>query len=212
MNQIVHIEAVTSATRAFEGRVRTLLALAMLALPLAGCDGHAGAPPLEGARIGGPLPLTTHKGRRLSEAELAGKYRLVYFGFTYCPDVCPVDLQTIGAGLRQFERDDPERAAKVQPLFVTVDPARDTPPVLRDYVAAFHPRLIGLTGSDAEIAQVARAYGVYYQRGEPAVPGGYGVDHSRNILLFGPEGQPIAILPHDQGPAGVAAELDRWVR
>ena len=143
-----------------------LLAL-LLALPiLAGCRGEAGAPPLQGATMGGPFTLTSHDGRRLSDRDFAGRYRLVYFGFTYCPDVCPVDLQTISAALTRFERDDAERAARVQPLFITVDPARDTPPVLRRYVAAFHPRLIGLTGSEAEIARTARAYGVYFRRGE----------------------------------------------
>lgn len=188
------------------------LILLLLALFLAGCRGEASAPPLQGATMGGPFSLTGHDGRRLSEADFAGRYRLVYFGFTFCPDVCPVDLQTIGAGLRQFERDAPDRAARVQPLFVTVDPARDTPDALRRYVAAFHPRLIGLTGSEAEIARVARAYGVYIRRGEAQPGGGYAVDHSRMAVLYGPGGEPIVIVPHDQGPAGVAAELDRWVR
>ncbi|HWT11759.1 MAG TPA: SCO family protein [Allosphingosinicella sp.] len=188
------------------------LLLLLLALILAGCRAEAGSPPLEGATMGGPFTLTGHDGRRISDSAFAGKYRLVYFGFTFCPDVCPVDLQTIGAGLRQFERDDPGRAARVQPLFISVDPARDTPEVLRRYVAAFHPRLIGLTGSEAEIARVARAYGVFFERGTPSGSDGYSVDHSRMAVLYGPEGQPIAIVPHDQGPAGIAAELDRWVR
>ena len=192
-------------------RLGALLVL-LFGLALAGCRADAGEPPLAGATLGGPLPLTTHEGRRLSEAELAGKYRLVYFGFTFCPDVCPVDLQTIGAGLRHFEESDPGRAARVQPIFVSVDPERDTPQVLGEYVAAFHPRLIGLTGTPEAIARVARAYGVYYQRGEATEGGGYGVDHARMAILYGPDGQPIAIVPHDRGPDGVAAELDRWVR
>ena len=109
-------------------------------------------PPLKGATMGGPFTLTDQNGRRVSDRDFAGKYRLVYFGYTFCPDVCPVDLQVIGAGLRRFEASDPARAARVQPIFITVDPARDTPAVLRQYVAAFHPRLIGLTGSAEEIA------------------------------------------------------------
>jgi protein SCO1/2 len=192
-------------------RIAALLAFAV-ALLLGGCRGEAGAPPLEGATLGGPFALTSHQGRRVTEADFAGRYRLVYFGFTFCPDVCPVDLQTIGAGLREFERDDPERAERVQPLFVTVDPARDTPEILARYVAAFHPRLIGLTGSEAEIARMARAYGVYFHRGEPAAGGGYQVDHTRMAILYGPEGRPIAIVPHDDGPGGVADALDRWAR
>lgn len=192
-------------------RLPALLALFAMLL-LGGCRADPGAPPLEGATLGGPFTLTSHEGGRISESDFAGEYRLVYFGFTSCPDVCPVDLQTIGAGLRAFERDDPERAARVQPIFVSVDPARDTPDVLRQYVSAFHPRLIGLTGSEPEIARVARAYGVYFRRGEPNEAGGYVVDHSRMAVLYGPQGQPLAIVPHDQGPAGVAAELDRRVR
>lgn len=192
-------------------RLPALLALAV-ALILAGCRGDSGPPPLEGATLGGPFTLTDQNGQRVSDTDFAGKYRLVYFGFTFCPDVCPVDLQTIGAGLRQFERDDPARAAKVQPIFITVDPARDTPAVLREYVAAFHPRLIGLTGSEQEIAAVARAYGIYYRRGDETEAGGYNVDHARMAILYDPQGEPSAIIPHEQGPAGVAAELDRWVR
>lgn len=191
-------------------RLSAFLAL-LLGLVLGGCQSEPGPPPLAGASIGGPFTLTSHEGRRVSDTDFTGKYRLVYFGFSYCPDVCPVDLQAIGAGLRQFEGSDPERAAKVQPLFITTDPARDTPQVLRDYVAAFHPRLIGLTGTEEEIAQTAREFGVFYSKSGDD-PETYLVNHSRMAMLFGPEGEPIAIVPHDQGPEGVAAELDRWVR
>ncbi len=188
----------------------TLLML-LFALTLAACSSPSAPPPLEGATMGGPFTLTDQNGRRVSESDFAGKYRLVYFGYTFCPDVCPVDMQVIGAGLRRFEAQDAARAARVQPIFITVDPARDTPAVLRQFVAAFHPRMIGLTGSEAEIAQVARAYRIFYERGE-ASPGGYMVNHTRMAVLYGPEGRPIAMIPHDQGPDGVAAELGRWVR
>lgn len=189
-----------------------LLAL-LLALLLGGCGpGAAGAPPLQGATMGGPFMLTDQNGRRVSDTAFAGRYRLVYFGFTFCPDVCPTDMATLGAGLRRFEASDPVRAARVQPIFISVDPARDTPPVLRRFVAAFHPRFIGLTGSEAEIGRVARAYGIFYERGEPQPGGGYNVNHSRMAVLYGPGGEPITIVPHDRGADGVAAELDRWVR
>src|SRR3954470_21796 len=184
----------------------------LLALLLAACSSPAPAPPLEGASMGGPFTLTDQNGRRVGDRDFAGKYRLIYFGYTFCPDVCPVDMQVIGAGLRRFEAEDAARAARVQPIFISVDPARDTPAVLRQFVAAFHPRMIGLTGSEAEIAQVAREYRVYYQRGEASPGGGYMVNHTRMAVLYGPEGQPIAMIPHDQGPEGVAAELGRWVR
>jgi protein SCO1 len=194
---------------------RLALFTLLLALLLGGCERGSAEPPLKGATMGGPFTLTSQDGRRVSDADFAGRYRLVYFGFTFCPDVCPVDLQTIGAGLRQFEARDAARAERVQPIFISVDPARDTPEALGRYVANFHPRLIGLTGSEAEVARVARAHGVYFQR-EPPADGApadtYLVNHSRMAVLYGPAGEPIAIVPHDRGPAGIADELDRWVR
>jgi protein SCO1/2 len=191
---------------------RFLLALSA-GLALAACSGApAEAPPLEGARLGGPFTLTDQDGRSLaSETAFKGKYRLVYFGFTYCPDVCPVDLQNIGQALRQLEKSDPAQAAKVQPIFITTDPERDTPAVLKEYVAAFHPRLIGLTGTPQQIADVAKLHGVYYAKGEKSGESGYLVDHSRIALLFAPDGKPIAILPHEKGAPAIAAELRRWV-
>jgi len=185
----------------------------LIALVLGACSSSSSAPPpLEGASMGGPFTLTDQNGRRVSDRDFAGKYRLVYFGYTFCPDVCPVDMQVIGAGLRRFEAEDSARAARVQPIFISVDPARDTPPVLRQFVAAFHPRMIGLTGSESEIAQVAREYRIFYERGDAGAGGGYMVNHTRMAVLYGPEGQPIAMIPHDQGPEAVAAELGQWVR
>ncbi len=125
------------------------------------------AAPLAGASMGGPYTLTDQNGRRVSDTAFAGKYRLVYFGYTFCPDVCPTDMQMVGAGLRQFERADAVRAARVVPIFITVDPERDTPDVLRHFVAAFHPRMIGLTGSPAEIDRVAHEYRAFYQHQPP---------------------------------------------
>src|SRR4051812_3830736 len=122
----------------------------LLAVPLAlGACGQAVDParaPLAGARIGGPFALTDQDGRAVTDRDFAGRYRLMYFGYTYCPDVCPVDLQKLMSGYRKLEGSDPQLAAKVAPIFVSVDPDRDKPAVLKQYVAAFHPRLIGLTG------------------------------------------------------------------
>ena len=162
--------------------------------------------------MGGPFTLTDQNGRRVSDTAFAGKYRLVYFGYTFCPDVCPTDMATLGAGLRNFEASDPARAARVQPIFITVDPARDTPAVLRRFVSHFHPRFIGLTGSEDEIAQVARSHRIFHERGGSEAGDGYLVSHSQIAVLYGPQGEPIAIVPHDQGPAGVSAELERRVR
>jgi len=191
----------------------TRLSLAALLIPAACQQAPAELPPLQGASIGGPLNLIGGDGQRVPDSRFAGQYRIVYFGFTFCPDVCPVDLALIGAGLRRFEATDADRAARVTPIFVSVDPARDTPAVVRAYAARFHPRIVGLTGSEQEVAQAARRYGIFFQRMPPTAPGGaYLVDHSRQVVLYGPQGEPIAILPHDRGPDAFATELARWVR
>lgn len=202
-------------------RTMIFAACAALSLIAAACSPGAGGNeqtagnaqgPLAGARIGGPFTLTNQDGQRVTDKDFAGKYRIVYFGYSYCPDVCPVDLQLLMQGLRLFERQDAAAAAKVQPIFITVDPARDTPEVLKTYVAAFHPRLVGLTGSEQEIAAAAKAYAVYYRKAENAGASEYLMDHSRQTYLMGPDGKPIALLPQDETPQAVAAELARWVR
>jgi protein SCO1 len=189
----------------------TILCL-MAGLALAACSGASGEPPLKGAAIGGPFTLTDQDGRTATDRDFVGRYRIMYFGFTHCPDVCPTDLAVLGQALRRFEKSDPARAARVVPIFVSVDPERDTPAVLKDYVAAFHPRLVGLTGSPRQLADMSRRYGVYYDKEPAAAGGGYNVNHSRLAELIGPQGEPIALLPYDKGAAAVAAELDRWVK
>ena len=195
-----------------EKRIAPRVAM-LLALLLAACSGgEREAPPLEGARLGGPFTLTDQDGRQVSNTQFDGSYRLIYFGFTYCPDVCPLDLQNIAQGLRQFEKSDPHLARRVQPVFISVDPERDKPPVLKQYVSAFHPRLIGLTGTPEQIADVAKKHAIYYSKEGDAASTEYLVNHPRLALLFGPKGEPIAILPHDKGADAIAAELRRWVR
>lgn len=168
--------------------------------------------PLEGAKMGGPFTLTGEDGKEVRESDFRGKYRLVYFGYTFCPDVCPVDVQKLMLGLKALEKQDPELGAKIQPLFITVDPERDTPAALDAFTKAFHPRLIGLTGSPAAIAEVAKAYGVYFQKSPGSTPDAYLVDHSRSATLYGPEGAPIAFIPETGSPEDIARELGRWVR
>jgi protein SCO1/2 len=194
-------------------RFRFPLALAWLAsVALAACSPAGGSePPLEGARIGGPFSLTDQNGARFDSRSLEGKYRILYFGYTFCPDVCPVDLQQIGLAMKRLEGSDPELARKVQPIFITTDPERDTPAVLKEFVSAFHPRLIGLTGTPQEIAAVTKAHAVYGMKQEAKGASGYLVNHSRMALLFGPKGEPIAILPHEEGAEAIAAELKKWV-
>ena len=188
----------------------------LLALPilLAACGQNAAdpEPPLAGARIGGPFTLTNQEGKSVSDRDFAGQYRLMYFGYTFCPDVCPVDLQKLMAGYRELEKSDPKTAAKVAPIFVSIDPERDTPPVLKQYVQAFHPKLTGLTGTPQQIAATAKEYAVIYQKAQTPGSTSYLMDHSRVAYLFGPKGEPIALISHDGAPQQIAGELKRWVR
>jgi protein SCO1/2 len=187
------------------------LVLICTALLVFACNRPAEEAPLAGARLGGPFALVDQDGHVVRDSDFAGRYRIVYFGFTFCPDVCPTDLQVIGQGMRLFEKAAPDRAARVQPIFITVDPKRDTPAVLKPYVGAFYPRLIGLTGTQAQIDAVRKEFAIYASE-RPLEGGGYTMDHSRQAILFGPKGEPIAILRQDQGPQALVEDLDRWVR
>lgn len=184
------------------------------ALALSACSPAPVAParpPLEGARIGGPFTLTDQNGRSVSDRDFAGKYRIMYFGYTFCPDVCPTDVQAIGAALKSLEQTDPAVAAKIVPIFVTVDPTRDTPAVLKTFVSAFHPRMVGLTGTVQQIEGVKKEFAVFSAKGDASPGGGYLVNHSRQAYLMAPDGKPIALLPQEQGPQAVADEIKRWV-
>ncbi|WP_390550617.1 SCO family protein [Qipengyuania sp. MTN3-11] len=187
-----------------------------LSLSIAACGPSAPAdpPPLEGAALGGDFTLTGEDGNQVSWNDFAGQYRTIYFGYAFCPDVCPTDNQRAMAGLRQFAEEHPDRAAKVQPLFVSVDPDRDTPEVLTQFTDAFHPRLIGMTGSPDDLEATAKEFGASFSVPPPEERGeaGYLVGHSNLTLLFGPDGKPLATLPTDLGPQAVAAELEKWVR
>ncbi len=191
--------------------------LAPLALLLSACQlndsaADLSAAPLSGAKMGGPFSLINQNGKAVTQADFAGKFRFVYFGYTFCPDVCPVDTQALGAGVKLFEKADRARAQNLVPIFITGDPKRDTPAILKEFLGNFHPRFVGLTGTEAEIDRVVAAYGGIITRQKPNADGAYLVDHSRNAVLFGPEGQPIAILPQDKGPQAIADELAKWVR
>ena len=192
--------------------VRIAIATALLVTACSPAAVTPAEPPLQGARIGAPFALTDQDGRRVTDRDFAGKYRIMYFGYTFCPDVCPTGLQMLGAGLKAFEKADPARGAKVMPVFVTVDPARDTPATMKPFVAAFHPRMVGLTGSEADIAALAKAYGIYAKKGAAQSGGGYLVDHSAQAYLMGPDGQPIALLPQEGPPQAVADALATWVK
>ncbi|TCM18019.1 protein SCO1/2 [Novosphingobium sp. PhB165] len=180
------------------------------ALPLASCGQSHEAPPLEGAEIGGPFTLFDKDGKPHTWDSFKGQWRIVYFGYTFCPDACPMDVQAMMRGFTLFEKQNADAAAKVQPIFITIDPARDTPAIVGQWTAAFGPRLLGLTGNAAQVKQAADAFAVYYKKGDNT-PGGYLMDHSRIAFLMDPDGKPIAMLPVDKGPEAVAAELGKWV-
>ena len=189
-----------------------LFPLALL-LGLTACSNASPCdPPLAGARIGGPFQLTDQDGKSVSDAAFTGKYRLMDFGYTYCPDVCPTTAQTIGAAMRQLDKSDPAVSAKVVPVFVTVDPERDTPAVLKQFVSAFYPRFVGLTGSVAAIDKVKAEFGVFASKGKTTPNGGYRVEHSNAAYLMDGAGKPRALLPTDQGAQATADEIKRWVR
>jgi protein SCO1/2 len=148
------------------------------------------------ARIGGPFELTTHEGKRLSSTELAGRPFVVFFGFTHCPDVCPTTLLQLSNLMAQLG---PE-ADRLRFLFITVDPERDTPEHLKLYLSSFDPRITGLTGTPAEIAGVAKAYGAFYQK--VATKNGFTFNHTAEVSLMDKDGRRVATL-HEKEPEDV---------
>ena len=192
----------------------SLLAALCLSLTLASCSSEPAPeqrPPLEGAAIGGPFPLVDKDGKAVRWSDFNGKYRIVYFGYTFCPDACPMDVAAAMQGFSRFRDKHPDLASQVQPIFISIDPARDTPAKVGEFAAAFSPELIGLTGTPEQVDQAAKAFSAYYAKGEDS-EGGYLMDHSRVAYLMGREGEPISMLPVDKNPDAVAAELEKWVK
>ena len=188
----------------------TTIAVALL-FALAACSpGQSVPPPLEGASIGGDFSLIDKAGKPVRFHDFAGKYRIVYFGYTFCPDACPLDVQKLMQGYAKFAKAEPEVAARVQPLFISIDPARDTPAAVGEFAAAFSPRLIGLTGSEAQVAEASKMFKGFYSKGEPTKDGGYLMDHARIAYLMDPAGKPLAILPIDETADAVAESLAKW--
>jgi protein SCO1/2 len=140
--------------------------------------------------VGGPFALTDDHGNAVTDQTYRGRWMLVYFGYTFCPDVCPTELQTIAGALDKLG----PNAKSVVPLFITVDPERDTPQALANYVKLFDDRLIGLTGTPEQISTVARAYRVYYAKVTPKDSTTYLMDHSSFVYLVGPDGKLRALF------------------
>jgi protein SCO1/2 len=164
------------------------------------------ARPSEGMGIGGAFTLVDGQGHTVTDRDLRGRSALIYFGYTFCPDVCPTTLTTVAAALDALG---PE-ADRVRPVFISIDPRRDTPAVVRDYVAAFSPRLLGLTGTPAEVAAAARAFRVYYAEHRTGDgPLDYTMDHSSILYLMGPDGRLTALIRTDQTAKEMAEDLRR---
>jgi len=157
------------------------------------------------ADIGGPFTLVNGAGETVTEASFPGQYLLVYFGYTFCPDVCPTSLQTLTDALEGL---DPAVVERIQPLFITVDPQRDRPADVAEYAGFFHPKLMGLTGTEAQVAAAAEAYKVYYAKVEqPDSAAPYLLDHSAITYLMAPEGGLAAFFRHGQPAEEMAARL-----
>ena len=168
--------------------------------------GRSPAPVALQSAVGGPFRLTDHNGRTVTDQDLKGRPFLVFFGFTHCPDVCPTTLFEVSEILRALGKD----GERVRALFVTVDPERDTPEKLKDYLSSFDPRLIGATGDDAAIKAIERAYRVYAKR-VPLDGGGYTMDHTAIVYLMDKDGRFVAPFNMRRRPVEAAAELRRYL-
>jgi len=161
--------------------------------------------------IGGPFSLLDDQGKGVTDRDFRGRYLLVYFGYTFCPDVCPTTLQDMSLALESLGA----AGDRVQPLLITVDPERDTVEVLADYVPLFHARLRGLTGSAEQVAGAAKAYGVYYakaaQTGEDDEDDDYLMDHSTFVYLLGPDGGYLTHFSHGTSPEAMAEGIRKFL-
>lgn len=161
-----------------------------------------------GIQLGGPFELVDQTGKAVTDRDYAGRWLLVYFGFTFCPDVCPTELGTMASALDAMG----PTAESVTPLLITIDPQRDTPAALADYVPRFHPRLQGLTGTPEQIAAVARRYRVYYAKVQRPEMTDYLMDHSSFIYLVGPDGRVRSLFRPEMTPEQIAAAVEGQIR
>lgn len=173
--------------------------------PSDGINRHSGI-----AAVGGPFQLINHDGVPVTEQDFKGKYMLIYFGYTWCPDVCPLALQFMDDALTRVEAMAGDKAAQIQPVFITIDPERDTPDIIKSYITSFHPGLIGLTGAQENIDAVAAAYKMYFRKTEPldeTNPMSYGLDHMNIFYLMSPDGTYAAHFMSPTSPKDVAASI-----
>jgi len=156
------------------------------------------------AAISGDFSLVDHTGKPVSDEEFRGRWLLTFFGFTHCPDVCPTTLNQVALIMDELRA----TADQVQPLFFTVDPERDTPKAMAEYVSVFHPRIIGLTGTPEQVKQAARNYRIYFAKvAQEGAPDGYTMDHSAYLYLMNPEGEFETVFSHDDKAEDIAAKI-----
>jgi protein SCO1/2 len=167
--------------------------------------GYASASP----SIGGPFTLTDQTGAAVTDKTYDGSWRLIYFGYTFCPDACPTELQVMAQAVEALG----PAGAHVQPIFITIDPARDTAKQLAGYVPLFDKRLVGLTGTPEQVAAVAKAYKVYYAKADAAGgdPKTYGMNHSSFVYLMDPNGKFLTVFSSDTDSDKMAAEIRRYM-
>ncbi len=159
------------------------------------------------ADVGGPFELVNQDGATVTDADFRGKLMLIYFGFTFCPDACPTALGVMAAAIEKLD----VAGERVTPMLISIDPARDTPQALKDYVGNFHPRMVGLTGSDEQIAKVAREYRVFYQKASGATGEDYLMDHSTLIYLMDGEGKFLTYFGPQATPDEVAEAIRKYL-
>ena len=192
-------------------RLALLAPSMLLAAGLAGAGTWWASRPASGIgaapEIGGPFRLLDGDGHGVTEQSLRGKASLVYFGYTHCPDACPTALQDMASAVDKLS---PAERTQVQVLFITVDPERDTPAVMKSYVSAFGPGIEGLTGSPGAIAQAAQGYRVYYARHNEK-GGDYSMDHSSIVYLMDKQGRFVSVFTQQTTPADMASELRKLV-
>jgi protein SCO1/2 len=158
--------------------------------------------------IGGPFELTDHTGAQFTRDDLAGDYALIYFGYTFCPDVCPTELGLMAEAIDLLEGD----GERVRPVMITIDPERDTPDVLSEYVPLFHERLVGLTGTEQEVRDVATKYRVFYRRFEDPSYTFYLMDHTSFVYLLSPTGEIASMFRYQTPPEEMAATIRQHMR
>ncbi len=188
------------------------LALLQFEKPLP-ADRSYNDPKVEGVAIGGSFELVDHHGKTVTHQSWPGQYLLLFFGFTHCPDICPLNLNIMTEALDSLPAD---LVAQIQPLMITIDPDRDTPDQMAEYMSLFHPKMIGLSGTQKQISVATKAYRVYEQKvlfeAADANPDDYTINHSSFTYLMAPSGELLDVFAHNTPPKDMATALKKYVR